>query len=80
MWERLREASPDLILARLALAAHYEREGQHERAAALVEELLRVRADFTAQDAMILMPGLERSLGSEGFAQFTDALRKAGLP
>ncbi len=80
MWERVREASPDLIVARLPLAAHYEREGQHDRASAVVEEILRVRADFTVQEAIDLLTGLERTLGSEEFAQFTDALRKAGLP
>jgi len=80
MWERVRETSPDFIVARIPLAAYYEQGGQHERAAALVEEILRVRADFTAQDAIDLMPGAERAIGSEEFAQFTDALRKAGLP
>ncbi len=80
MWERVREASPDVIAARIPLAAHYEREGQHDRASAVVEEILRVRADFTVQEAIDLLPGLERALGSEEFAQFTDALREAGLP
>ena len=80
MLERIREASPDNIHPRILLAAHYEREGQHDRASAVVEEILRVRADFTAQDAIDLMPGVERAIGSEEFAQLTDALRKAGLP
>ncbi len=46
----------------------------------MVEEILRVRADYTVREAIDLLPGLERSLGSEEFARFTDALRKAGLP
>ena len=80
MWEQIRDASPDLINPRISLAAYYEREGQHDRASAVVEEILRVRADFTAQDAIDLLPGAERVLGPEEFARFTDALRKAGLP
>ncbi|MEE8537250.1 MAG: hypothetical protein V3S71_04535, partial [Acidobacteriota bacterium] len=65
---------------RIPLAAYYEQEGQHDRASAVVEEILRVRADFTVQEALDLIPGVERALGSEEFAQLTDALRKAGLP
>ena len=72
--------SPDHILARIPLAAHYEREGQHDRASAVVEEILRVRADYTVQEALDLLPGVERAVGSEEFTQFTYALRKAGLP
>ena len=80
MLERVRAASPDLILARILLAAHYEQEGQHDRASAVVEEILRVRADFTVQEAIDLLPGVERAIGSERFAQYPDTLRKAGLP
>ncbi len=80
MLERVREASPDVIPPRIALAMHYEREGQHDRASAVVEEILGVRADFTVQDAIDLIPGVERAIGSEEFAQYADALRKAGLP
>ena len=80
MLERVREANPDLIGALIVLAAHYEQEGQHDRASAVVEEILRVRADFTVQEAIDLLAGLEAILGSEEFGQFTDALRKAGLP
>ena len=80
MLEQVREASPDLIVARILLAAHYERQGQHDRAAAAVEEILRVRADFTTQDAIQLLPGADRAIGAKEFAQFKVALRKAGLP
>ena len=79
MLERVRQASPDLLLARVVLAAYYEREGRYERASALVEEILRVREDFTVEEARALMP-VENAIGSEEAAQFRDALRKAGLP
>ena len=80
MLERVRETNPDLIGGQIFLAAHYEQEGQHERASAVVEEILRVRADYTVQEAVDLIPGLERILGTDEFAQFADALRRAGLP
>jgi adenylate cyclase len=80
MLERVRAASSDLILARIVLGAHYEREGQHDRASAAIDEILRVRADFTAQDAIDLTPQVESAIGSEEFAQLADVLRKAGLP
>jgi len=80
MLERARDASLDLIGGQIVLAAHYEQEGQHDRASAVVEEILRVRADFTVQEAIDLLTGLEPILGSNEFAQFTDALRNAGLP
>ncbi len=80
MWEQVREASPDLIVAGIALASYYEQEGQHDRASAMVEEILQVRADFTVQNAIDLLPGLERAIGSDEVAQYRDALRSAGLP
>ncbi len=80
MLERVREANPDFIAVLIPLAAHYEREGQHDRASTVVEEILRVRPDFTVQEAIDLLPGLERTIGSERFAQYPDTLRKAGLP
>ena len=80
MLERVREANPDNIHPRILLAAHYEREGQHDKASAVVGEILRVREDFTVQEAIELMAGAERAIGSEEFAQFMGALRSAGLP
>jgi adenylate cyclase len=78
--ERARAASPDSLIPRVALAAHYEQEGQHAKAAAVVREMLRVVPDLTAEQAMDLIPGLERTVSSEELAQFPDTLRKAGLP
>ncbi len=49
-------------------------------ASAVVEEILRVRADFAVQEVIDVMQGAERALGSEEFAQFMDALHEAGLP
>ena len=78
--ERARAASPDSLTPRVALAAYYEQEGQHAKAAAVVQEMLRVVPDLTAERAMELIPGLERTVSSEELAQYPDTLRKAGLP
>ena len=43
IFEEVRQASADNIIARLALAGHYEQQGQHERASAAVEEILTRR-------------------------------------
>jgi hypothetical protein len=52
----------------------------HAKAAAAVQEVLRVVPDLSAERAMELIPGLERMLSSEELAQYQEALRKAGLP
>jgi adenylate cyclase len=77
--ERARAASRDNLLPRVGLAAYYEQEGQHAKAAAVVQEMLRVVPDLTAERAMELIPGLEGAISSEELAQYPDTLRKAGL-
>jgi adenylate cyclase len=72
MYEQARAANPDLILARLPLAALYESEGRHEEARTVVQEILRVNPDFTADHAAQLSPA--------GTPERTKALRRAGLP
>jgi adenylate cyclase len=78
--ERARAASPDSLPPRVVLAAYYEQEGEHAKAAAAVREMLRVVPDLTAKRAMELIPGLDSVLSSEELARFPDTLRKAGLP
>ncbi|MBW1683606.1 MAG: tetratricopeptide repeat protein [Deltaproteobacteria bacterium] len=78
--ERARAASPDSLMPRVGLAAYYEQEGQHAKAAAVVQEILRVVPDLTAERAVELIPGVERTVSSEELAQYPDNLRKAGLP
>ena len=73
MYERARVANPDLITARIPLAALYESEGRHEEARAAVQEILRVNPDFTADHAAQLSRGW---LTPERIK----ALRSAGLP
>ncbi len=73
MYGQARAASPDLIPARFQLAILYESEGRHEEARALVQEILRVNPDFTADHAAQLSAGAATP-------EQTKALRSAGLP
>jgi len=77
MWERARAVSPDLILAHVALASHYEERGRHQEARAAVEEILRVNPDLTAKQVAAL--AFER-IGPEYLAEVEERLRSAGLP
>ena len=45
-----------------------------------VEEILRVVPEMTAERAAQLMPGLEKVVSAQEFAQYPANLRKAGLP
>ena len=75
LWEQLRAANTDMILARIPLAVLYESEGRHEEARALAQEILRVNPDLTAEAAIELALAL-------GFDtdDAIDHLRRAGLP
>jgi adenylate cyclase len=75
LWERARRANPDLITARVPLAAYYAASGRHEEARAVVGEILRVNPDFTAD--------LAERLSSSGPMRMNvdpESLRRAGLP
>ena len=77
MWERARAANPDLIWARVGLASHFEEQGRHEEARAVVEEILRVNPNLTAKQAASQAYG---GRGPEYFAEIEKRLRSAGLP
>jgi TolB-like protein/class 3 adenylate cyclase len=80
MMERAMTASPDNITIRVMPAGFYQQAGEHEKARAVVAEMLRVRPDLTVESAMDLVPGIRRILGAEELATFPDLLRAAGLP
>jgi adenylate cyclase len=72
--ERVRASNPDMVLARIALAGQYEASDQHQEARSVVEEILRVSPDLTAELAAARAPpGFDR-------VAFRADLRKAGLP
>ncbi len=75
LWEQIRASNPDMILARIPLAALYESEGRHEEARVLVQEILRVNRDLTAESAteLVLTVGFDKD-------EAIDNLRSAGLP
>lgn len=63
-----------MVLARIALAGQYEASDRHQEARSVVEEILQVSPDLTAELAAARAP--------PGFdiVAFTAHLRKAGLP
>jgi adenylate cyclase len=75
LWEQVRAANPDMVLARIPLAALYESWGRHEEARALAQEILRVNPDLTAESATRLaaVAGLDMD-------EIRGNLRNAGLP
>jgi tetratricopeptide (TPR) repeat protein len=80
LMRRVRQASPDNVIARVALAGFYEQAGRHAEAAAVVQEILRITPDLMTARAVQLIPGWEMALGAEEFAHYPDYLRTAGLP
>jgi tetratricopeptide (TPR) repeat protein len=75
LWEQVRAANTDMILARIPLAVLYESEGRHEEARALAQEILRVNRNLTAEAAIELV--LEAGFDTD---EAIDNLRSAGLP
>jgi tetratricopeptide (TPR) repeat protein len=78
--ERVRLKYPDNVIARVSLAAYYEQAGRHAEAADVVDEILRVAPDLTAERATRLIPGWETVVGAEEFVRYPGYLRAAGLP
>lgn len=54
LWERIQVSNPDMILARIALAAHYEGNGEHEAATEMVREILRTNPQLSVDQAVEL--------------------------
>ena len=80
LFEQARAVYPGYVIGRIALAALYEEEGVHEKAQAVVAEILRVAPDLTVERAMDLIPWLDEILSPEELAEYRDNLQKAGLP
>ena len=83
--ERVRSDNPDNLVARVLLAVIWEasEEGvgvnHHDEATAVVDEILRVNPDLTAERAMRLLPAGD-FLGPQAISRNTGWLRSAGLP
>ena len=76
LWQRAREANPDLIMPRLSLADHHVRTGDLSEARALVQEALQVQPALTADHIFERSRG-PRTVDRESFRR---NLRSAGLP
>ena len=77
--EKARNTAPEVLPARIGLAALYEQDGAHAKARAEVAEILRIRPDLTVEIALELLPVVS-VLGAEELAQYPGLLRAAGLP
>jgi tetratricopeptide (TPR) repeat protein len=77
--EKTRTSAPEVLPARVGLAALYEQEGAHAKARAEVAELLRIRPDLTVESALELLPVVSL-LGPEELTEYPGLLRAAGLP
>ncbi len=82
---RVRSDNPDDVISRVLLAILWEGSEEmggvnhHDEATVVVDEILRVNPDLTAQLAMRLIPAGD-FLGPQEISQLTRWLRSAGLP
>ncbi len=78
LWERARTMSSLVNADRIMLAGHYESAGRHEDARAIVQEMLSVEPEITAEKGVEM---LARFWNEEWIPQDLEAqLRSAGLP
>lgn len=77
---RVQRENADNILARIALAAFHQREGDQAHARALAGEILAINPDMTIEVGMDLIPALETITPKNEFARYADDLAAAGLP
>jgi len=78
-WERARRANAERIPPRLPLAWHYELEGRHAEARAVVQEILQINPEVTGEELMQWL-NLARIFDEDERAEIIRALRRAGLP
>ena len=74
--EKTRTLAPEVLPARLGLAALYEQDGARTKARAEVAEILRIRPDLTVEAALELLP----MVGRDELVAYPGLLRAAGLP
>ncbi len=79
LWEQAREKNVDLILPRLELADYYAGSGRLDEARVLVEEILRVNPELTAENARELA-GRAMARNAEDASALAENLKAAGLP
>lgn len=78
-FERIRVGNSDLILPRLKLAAMYESQGRDDEAQTIVQEILRIDPELTAD--LLMNSGISAIVfDARERAEVRDQLRRAGLP
>ena len=77
IWEHVRAAAPSDTFARTRLIAHYHETGDHERARAIVREILALNP---AYEVGVNTPETARKNFPEATARLERLLREAGLP
>jgi adenylate cyclase len=80
LWQRVVDANPDMIMARVPLASAAWDRGQHEESREHVREILRVSPHITVEQAVRLIQGRASVMGTAQIAEIAANLRKAGLP
>ncbi len=78
LYERIRVANPDMILARLQLAVMYDSQGRRDEAQLLVQESLRVNPELSAD--FVVEARNAALMDADERAELRDSLRRAGLP
>jgi adenylate cyclase len=78
--QKVRAENRDSIIARVALAAFQQREGDREIARACAQEILAINPAMTVERGMSLIPALERITPRHEFARYPEDLATAGLP
>jgi adenylate cyclase len=78
--EKVRAENRDNILARVALTAFHQREGDAEYARTLAREILEINPDMTVERGMELIPALDKITPKHEFVRYADDLAIAGLP
>jgi len=77
--ERIRATNPDLIPPRLRLLTMYDSRGRHDETPILVEEILRVNPELTA-DLVVGSGPIAAWFDSSEKAELRIQLRRAGFP
>jgi TolB-like protein/Flp pilus assembly protein TadD len=78
--EKVRQENDDNILARIALTAFHQREGDKAYARELTAQILRINPGITAEIARDLIPALDQIHPKSEVVRFADDLAAAGLP
>ena len=78
-FEQIRVSNSDLVGPRLQLAAIYQSQGRVDEAQTLVQEILRINPELTAE-LLVTSGPVALMFDGRRKAELRDQLRRAGLP